>query len=72
MPVEKSGIDSVYELGVSPWLLLLIALVPLVLLMWGWKIFPTGRLAVAAVVPFAMSLAIPWLPPAWWVRSPRP
>lgn len=66
MPVEKSGIDSVYELGVSPWLLLLIALVPLVLLLWGWKIFPTGRLAVAAVVPFAMSLAIPWLPPAWW------
>ncbi len=66
MPVESAEKISVYELGVSPWLLMLAALLPLVLLMWWRKIFPTGRFALAAVVPLLMSLAIPWLPNPWW------
>ncbi len=66
MPVKNSGEVSVHELGISPWLLMLAALVPLFMLIWVRNIFPTRRLAALAVVPFLMSLAIPWLPDAWW------
>lgn len=66
MPAENAGATSVYELGVSPWLLMLAALAPLIALIWFRKVFPTGRLALAAAIPFFLSLAIPWLPNAWW------
>ena len=66
MPVESAESVPVHELGISPWLLMLAALVPLVVLMWMRKIFPTGRFALVAFSPFLMSLAIPWLPDAWW------
>lgn len=66
MPVDSAEKIAVYELGISPWLLMLAALVPLVALMWWRRIFPTGRFALAALVPFIMSLAIPWLPDMWW------
>ncbi len=66
MAVETTGTSTVYELGISPWLLLLAALVPFLVLMWSRRIFPTGRFALASVVPFFMSLGIPWLPEVWW------
>lgn len=66
MPVESAGKITVHELSVSPWLLMLAVLLPLILLMWWRKIFPTSRLAFVAMLPLAMSLAIPWLPDLWW------
>ena len=66
MPIESAKKITVHELGISPWLLMLAALVPLLVLMWWRKTFPTGRFAQVAVFPFLMSLAIPWLPELWW------
>jgi uncharacterized protein (DUF58 family) len=65
MTVESAE-QTIYQMGVSPWLLMALAVVPLVLLMWLRKTFPTGRLALLAAVPFLMSLLIPWLPAWWW------
>jgi uncharacterized protein (DUF58 family) len=66
MQVASAEKVSVYELGISPWLLMLAALVPLIALMWARRTFPTVRFALAALLPFFMSLAIPWLPGGWW------
>ena len=66
MTPESANQITVYELGVSPWLLMLALLVPLILLMIFGKTFPTGRLSLLGVLPFLMTLAIPWLPLWWW------
>ncbi len=66
MTPESADQTTVYELGVSPWLLMLALLVPLLLLMFLRRTFPTSRLTALAVLPFLMTLAIPWLPVWWW------
>jgi len=66
MPPESAEQATVYELGISPWLLMLAVLVPLVLMMVLRRTFPTGRMTLLAVLPFAMTLVIPWLPVWWW------
>ena len=66
MTPESAENVTVYELGISPWLLMLALLVPLVLLMFFGRTFPTRRMTLLAVFPLLMTFAIPWLPLWWW------
>ena len=66
MPIESAKQATVYELGISPWLLMLAVLAPLVAMMLVRKAYPTGRMTWLAVIPFVMTLGIPWFPVWWW------
>lgn len=58
---------SLIDWGITPWIVMLACLVPLVLLMVLGKTFPSSRLAALAAIPFLLSLPIPWAIEAWWV-----
>jgi uncharacterized protein (DUF58 family) len=66
MPADKAASFSIFDWGVSPGLLLILALVPLVLLMLLRKTYPAPRMALLMAIPFLLTLPLPWLPIAWW------
>jgi uncharacterized protein (DUF58 family) len=66
----KPGIESTFSLlswGITPWTLLVLCLVPLLLLVRLQSIYPTQRLALLAGLPFLLSLPTPWIPEWWWM-----
>lgn len=71
---------SIYDFGISPWLILLLGFIPLLLLMWFKNIYPTTRLAALLCIPLLLSFSllfnwvpqwltvlIPGLQKWWWV-----
>lgn len=66
---KATALDSGFSLldwGITPWTVLALFLVPLVLLMYAQKIFPTRRMIALAAVPFLLCLPIPAFPVWWW------
>ncbi len=66
MQSDSAAKFSIFDWGVSPWLLLLLALVPLLLLMKMRRTYPTPSLAGLLAIPFMLSVPLPWLPSWWW------
>ncbi len=64
-PVEPF---SILQWGLTPWLLLLLCLLPLVLLMVVARVYPTRRMIGLAALPLLFSLPTPWLP-SWWISG---
>ncbi|HAC89898.1 MAG TPA: DUF58 domain-containing protein [Planctomycetaceae bacterium] len=58
---------SLIDWGITPWTALLACALPLLALIFFQRIYPTGRLAWLASIPFWLSLLIPWSwSPSWW------
>ena len=58
---------SLLEWGITPWTVLFACLVPLAMLMYFQRIFPTRRSALAVAIPLLLTLPLPWLPNWWWM-----
>lgn len=70
MDREQTALQfSLLEWGITPWTVLLSALIPLVLLMRLQRTFPTRRLATLSALPFVLALPLPWMPDWWWLVS---
>lgn len=66
---KATAVDSGFSLldwGITPWTVLALFLVPLILLMYVQKIFPTKRMFAVAVGPFLLCLLVPVFPAWWW------
>lgn len=60
---------SVLQWGITPWTVLLLGLLPLLLLMALGRTFPSRRMVWLAALPLLLSLPIPWLSSgsaSWW------
>lgn len=67
LPVEEHLEPfSILHWGLTPWTVLLMCLLPLVLLMAVGRIFPTRRMVALAALPLLLSLPTAWLP-TWWI-----
>lgn len=66
MQTDTAAKFSIFDWGVSPWLLLMLALVPLLLLMKLRQTYPSPRLALLLAIPLLLSIPLPWLPGWWW------
>ncbi len=66
MNPEPQSQFSLLEWGITPWTVLLVALLPLFLLTYYQSTFPTRRLILLASVPVLLALPLPWLPAWWW------
>ncbi|MCA9193432.1 MAG: DUF58 domain-containing protein [Planctomycetales bacterium] len=55
------------EIGLSPWFVLGLILLPLVLLAWIGRIYPANRLVLLACLNFAVWLPTPFVATWWWV-----
>lgn len=53
--------------GITPWTVLLVCFIPLLLLIRFQATYPTNRAAWLVCVPFALSLLVPWLQGGWWM-----
>jgi uncharacterized protein (DUF58 family) len=58
---------SLIDYGITPWTVLLLCLLPLLLLIRFQSIYPTGRTAWLTAVPLLLSLPLPWMPSWWWM-----
>ncbi len=58
---------SLLDWGITPWTVLLACLIPLVLLMWFGRTYPTRRTAWLSSIPFLLSLPLPMMPEWWWL-----
>ncbi len=58
---------SLLNWGITPWTVLILCLVPLLLLMLVLRVFPTKRLVFLALIPFGLCLPIPMAPDWWWL-----
>ncbi|MCA9181013.1 MAG: hypothetical protein KDA51_06150, partial [Planctomycetales bacterium] len=56
---------SVLQWGITPWTVLLLCLLPLVLLVSLGRTFPSRRMVWLAALPLIVSLPIPWLTSGW-------
>ena len=66
-PEASSHEFSFLDLGITPWTVLVTCLIPLLLLMWFKKTYPTAKLAALSAVPFLTTLLLPLMPSWWWV-----
>ncbi len=66
-PDTSGSAFSLFEWGITPWTVLVACLVPLLLLMWLGKTFPSSRMAWLVSVPFLLSLPLPWIGDWWWL-----
>ncbi len=58
---------SLVEWGVTPWTVLFVSLLPLVLLIRFQRIFPARRTAWLVAIPLVLALPIPFAPIYWWM-----
>ncbi len=63
--VQNSGF-SLLDWGVTPWAVLALALLPLLLLMRLQRTYPTLRCVGLCGGVLALSLPTPWMPAWWW------
>jgi uncharacterized protein (DUF58 family) len=57
---------SILDWGITPWTVLLLCAAPLLLLVLLQRIYPSKRAAWLSVIPFVLSLLVPWSwSPAW-------
>jgi uncharacterized protein (DUF58 family) len=67
---NSSAVDSGFSLldwGITPWTVLALFLVPLLLLIYLQRIYPTRRMFALAAIPFLLCLPIPAFPAWWWL-----
>ena len=66
---EASTVDtfSLLDWGVTPWTVFVAFLVPLLLLAFIRKTYPTLRLALLAGIPLVVALPSPVVPRWWWM-----
>ncbi|MEZ6135823.1 MAG: DUF58 domain-containing protein [Pirellulaceae bacterium] len=57
---------SLLDWGITPWTVLALFLVPLLLLMFTQQTYPTRRVGGWAAACFALCLPIPWAVDWWW------
>ena len=65
--VAEPDAFSLLDWGITPWTVLVLFLIPLILLMRFGRIYPTRRLALLALIPVLLSLPTPWLQDWWWM-----
>lgn len=58
---------TLLEWGITPWTVLFACLIPLALLMYFQRIFPTHRSSVAVAVPLCLTIPLPWASDWWWM-----
>jgi uncharacterized protein (DUF58 family) len=63
----EAALNAIFSLGVTPWMLLLGILLPLLALAYWGAIYPTWRIAWLVALPCALTLPIPWLWAWWWI-----
>lgn len=64
--LETSGL-KLLEWGITPWTVLFACLIPLVLLMYFQRIFPTHRSSLAVGLPLCLTIPLPWAASWWWM-----
>jgi uncharacterized protein (DUF58 family) len=65
-PTIASPTFSLLDWGITPWTVMGLCLLPLVLLMFFRRAFPTQRLAWMTGVIVLFALPVPWMPTWWW------
>ena len=69
MPTASDATEpfSLIQWGITPWTIMLVCLIPLILLISFGRTYPSHRMALLASIPFALAIPIPWLPEWWWM-----
>ncbi|MFO1063367.1 MAG: DUF58 domain-containing protein [Pirellulales bacterium] len=55
------------QYGITPWTILAISLIPLLILAIVRRTYPTWNLALMLVLPLVLTLPLPWLWKWWWI-----
>lgn len=66
-PDTNDSAFSLLQWGITPWTVLIVCLVPLLLLIWIGSTFPSRRMVLVVSVPFLLSLPLPWIGDWWWM-----
>ncbi|RMF37633.1 MAG: DUF58 domain-containing protein [Planctomycetota bacterium] len=67
MNTAQQASFSLLQWGITPWTVLALALLPLLLLMRFQRTYPTMRCVYLCAFVFALSLPIAWMPDWWWM-----
>lgn len=66
MNTDDGAWFAAFDWSVTPWVLMLLFLIPLLLLAWLRRVYPTSRLAVLFCIPLLLSIFVPWTA-NWWL-----
>ncbi len=58
---------SFEQWGLTPWTVMVLAMLPLLLMMGVSRTYPTRRLAAIFALPVLLTLLVPAMPSWWWI-----